>query len=220
MGKSTTLAAMIDYVNKTRQGHIITIEDPIEYVFENINCMVTQREVNVHTENFAAAIRAALRQDPDVVMVGEMRDLETIAAAVTLAETGHLVFSTLHTPDAAQTVDRIIDVFPAYQQQQIRAQLGNVLKGVISQVLVPRLDGQGRVAAREVLISNDAVRNVITQGQIHQLYSILQLNTADGMMLLDQSLEKLVRDGIISKEVALSKASDVDVLAQELSDIE
>ncbi|MFC1732589.1 type IV pilus twitching motility protein PilT [candidate division KSB1 bacterium] len=219
MGKSTTLASMIDYLNAHRQSHIITIEDPIEYVYKNKNCLITQREVNVHTDNFSNAIRAALRQDPDIVMVGEMRDLETISAAMTLAETGHLVFSTLHTPDAAQTVDRIIDVFPAYQQQQIKTQLGNTLRGVISQVLIPRLDGEGRVAAREIMINNDAIRNTIIQGQVHQIYSIIQLNSADGMVLMDQSLESLVRNGMISKEDALAKANDIEALTNELSQI-
>lgn len=219
MGKSTSLAAMIDYINADRQAHILTIEDPIEYVYKSNNCLVTQREVNVHTHTFANAIRAALRQDPDVVMVGEMRDLETIAAAMTLAETGHLVFSTLHTPDSAQTVDRIVDVFPAYQQQQIRTQLGNTLKGVISQVLIPRVDEKGRVAAREIMISNDAIRNCIIQGQIHQIYSMIQISSSEGMILMDQSLEDLVRAGMITKENALAKASDIDSLSSKLSDI-
>ena len=216
MGKSTTLAAMIDYINQNRHSHIITIEDPIEYVYKSKNCLITQKEVNVHTENFANAIRASLRQDPDIVMVGEMRDLETISAAITLAETGHLVFSTLHTSDAAQTIDRIIDVFPAYQQQQIRTQLANTLKGVISQILVPRADGKGRVAARETLMVNDAIRNCIMQGQIHQIYSIMQINAGEGMMLMDKSLEDLAREGKITKEDALSKATDVDSLADQL----
>lgn len=219
MGKSTSLAAMIDYINDHRQSHIITIEDPIEYVYKSKNCLITQREVNVHTHSFAKAIRAALRQDPNVVMVGEMRDLETIAAAMTLAETGHLVFSTLHTPDTPQTVDRIIDVFPAYQQQQIRTQLGNTLKGVISQVLIPRVDGKGRIAAREIMVTNDAIRNCIMQGQTHQIYSMIQIGSSEGMILMDQSLEDLVRAGVISKEDALAKASDIDSLSSKLSDI-
>lgn len=216
MGKSTTLAAMIDYINEHRKSHIITIEDPIEYVFQNKNSLITQREANVHTHSFSDAIRSALRQDPDVVMVGEMRDLETIASAITLAETGHLVFSTLHTPDAAQTVDRVIDVFPAYQQQQIRTQLGNTLRGVVSQVLIPRLDGQGRIAAREIMINNDAIRNSIVQGEIHQIYSMIQLNAAEGMMLLDNSLLNLYQQGLISREDALSKANDVEALNSQL----
>ena len=219
MGKSTSLASMINYINEHRQAHIITIEDPIEYVYKSNNCLITQREVNVHTHSFANAIRVALRQDPNVVMVGEMRDLETIAAAMTLAETGHLVFSTLHTPDTPQTVDRIIDVFPAYQQQQIRTQLGNTLKGVISQVLIPRTDGEGRIAAREIMISNDAIRNCITQGQIHQIYSMIQIGSAEGMILMDQSLEDLVRAKVITKEDAITKASDIESLSSKLSDI-
>ncbi len=219
MGKSTTLASMVDYINQNRNAHIITIEDPIEYVYESKNSLVTQREVSVHTRSFASAIKSALRQDPNVVMVGEMRDLETIAAAITLAETGHLVFSTLHTPDAAQTIDRIIDVFPAYQQQQVRAQLGTTLKGVIAQVLVPRADGEGRIAAREILLTNDAIRNCIVQGQIHQIYSMIQLNGSEGMRLMDQSLEQLAREGKITKEDALSKAHDIDTLFENLKTI-
>jgi len=218
MGKSTTLAAMVDYINQNRNGHIITIEDPIEYVYKNKNSLITQREVNVHTHSFANAIRAALRQDPDVVLVGEMRDLETIAAAVTLAETGHLVFSTLHTPDAAQTVDRIIDVFPTTQQQQIRTQVGTTLRAVISQALLPRLDGQGRVAAREIMITNDGIRNCIVQGQVKQIYSMIQIGQQEGMVLLDQSLERLVRAGLVSKDDALSKATDIESLLMKLND--
>jgi len=219
MGKSTTLAAMVDYVNQNRNAHIITIEDPIEYVYQNKNSLVTQREVNVHTHSFGNAIRAALRQDPDVVLVGEMRDLETIAAAVTLAETGHLVFSTLHTPDAAQTVDRIIDVFPTTQQQQIRTQVGTTLKAVISQALLPRADGQGRIAAREIMVSNDGIRNCITQGQVNQIYSMIQIGQQEGMVLLDQSLEQLVRAGLVTKDDALSKATDIESLILKLSDV-
>lgn len=218
MGKSTTLASMIDHINTNRSAHVITIEDPVEFVYENKNCLITQREVNVHTHSFENAIRAALRQDPDVVMVGEMRDLETIAAALTLAETGHLVFSTLHTTDAAQTIDRIIDVFPAYQQQQIKAQLSNTLKGVISQVLIPRADGEGRVAAREIMLTNDGVRNCIAQGQVHQIYNMIQIGSSEGMILMDQSLENLVKQGVITKEDALSKASDIDALASQLAE--
>ncbi len=218
-GKSTTLASMIDYINEHRKAHIISIEDPIEYVYKGKNCLITQREVNVHTHSFANSIRAALRQDPDVVMVGEMRDLETIAAAMTLAETGHLVFSTLHTSDAAQTVDRVVDVFPSGQQQQIKTQLSNTLKGVISQVLIPRSSGEGRVAAREIMICNDAIRNCIAQGQNHQIYSMIQIGSSEGMVLIDQSLENLVREGAITKEAALSKASDISSLSAKLEDL-
>ncbi len=219
-GKSTSLASMIDYINEHRNAHIITIEDPIEYVYANRNCLVTQREVNIHTHSFANAMRAALRQDPDVVMVGEMRDLETISAAMTMAETGHLVFSTLHTPDAAQTVDRIIDVFPPEQQGQIRSQTSNVLKGVISQVLLPHASGQGRVAAREIMISNDGVRNCISQGHTSQLYSMMQIGASEGMVLMDESLEMLVRDGHITKEDAFAKAHDLEALNNKLQDIQ
>lgn len=216
MGKSTTLASMIDYINMNKKAHIITIEDPIEFVFKKKQCLITQRELNVHANSFSDAIRGALRQDPDVVMVGEMRDLETIAAAITLAETGHLVFSTLHTTDAAQTVDRMIDVFPPYQQQQIRAQLSNTLRGVISQTLIPRADGEGRVAAREVMLVNDAVRNCISKGETHQIYSLIQIAAGEGMVLMDDSLERLVNDGLITVVDALSKATDLESLQQRL----
>ncbi|MBN1258375.1 type IV pilus twitching motility protein PilT [Candidatus Peregrinibacteria bacterium] len=219
MGKSTTMASVIDYINTNRKAHIITIEDPIEFVYKGRQSLVTQREVNNHTHSFANAIRAALREDPDVVMVGEMRDLETIAAAITLAETGHLVFSTLHTSDAAHTVDRVIDVFPPYQQQQIRAQLAGTLKGVISQVLVPRADGQGRVAAREIMVVNDAVRNCISKGETHQLYSVMQVGSQEGMVLMDRSLEELYKAGLITAEEALSKATDPEYLQGRLREL-
>ena len=218
-GKSTSLAAMIDYVNQHRNAHIITIEDPIEYVYENKNCLITQREVKVHTHTFANAMRAALRQDPDVVLVGEMRDLETIAAAMTMAETGHLVFSTLHTTDSVQTIDRIIDVFPSDQQGQIRNQASNMLKAVISQILIPHASGEGRIAAREIMISNDAIRNCISQGQTSQIYSMIQIGASEGMILMDDSLEELVKSGHITKEVALSKAHDLESLANKLERI-
>lgn len=218
-GKSTSLAAMIDYINQHRNAHIITIEDPIEYVYKNKNCLITQREVKVHTHNFANAMRAALRQDPDVVLVGEMRDLETIAAALTLAETGHLVFSTLHTTDSVQTIDRIIDVFPPGQQGQIRNQTGNMLRGVISQLLIPHASGEGRIAAREVMISNDAIRNCIALGQTQQIYSMIQIGASDGMMLMDEALEQLVKSGHISKEDALAKAHDLESLSNRLDKI-
>lgn len=216
MGKSTVMASMLDYINENRKAHIITIEDPIEFVYKNKQCLVTQRELGSHTHSFSDAIKGALRQDPDVVMVGEMRDLETIAAAITLAETGHLVFSTLHTSDAAQTVDRIIDVFPAYQQQQIRAQLSNTLRGVLSQLLLPRADGEGRVAAREYMIVNDAIRNCIAQGETHQIPSIIQINAGEGMILMDSALENLYKQGMITAEEALSKATDAESLQQRL----
>ncbi len=194
-GKSTVIASMVDYINKNRSAHIITIEDPIEFIYESKNCLFSQRELNVHTKTFSGAIRAALRQDPDIVMVGEMRDLETISAAITLAETGHLVLSTLHTIDAAQTIDRIIDVFPANQQGQIRSQLSGTLRAVISQTLVPRLDKDGRVAAREIMIVNDAIQNCIQKSETNQIYSIIQINADEGMRLMDDSLATLVRQG-------------------------
>lgn len=217
MGKSTLIASIIDYINKNRSAHIITIEDPIEFVYTSKNCLFSQRELNVHTETFAGAIRAALRQDPDIVMVGEMRDLETISAAITLAETGHLVLSTLHTIDAAQTVDRVIDVFPAHQQQQIRAQLSGTLRAVISQTLVPRADGNGRVAAREVMIVNDAIQNCIMKAETKQIYSIMQINAEEGMRLMDDSLELLVREGTITAEEAVSHAADSKSLYHKLN---
>ncbi|MBU1934586.1 Flp pilus assembly complex ATPase component TadA, partial [Patescibacteria group bacterium] len=195
-------------------------EDPIEFVYQKKQALITQRELNVHTHSFADAIKGALRQDPNVVMVGEMRDLETIAAAITLAETGHLVLSTLHTSDAAQTVDRIIDVFPPYQQQQIRAQLSVCLRGVISQVLVPRADNQGRVAAREIMLVNDAIKNCISKGETHQIYSIMQIGAGEGMVLIDNALGDLCKAGVITPEEALSKASDPEFLKTRLQALE
>jgi len=216
MGKSTLLASMIDYINTNRSAHVITIEDPIEFLFKSKNCLFSQRELNIHTRSFAGAIRVALRQDPDIVLVGEMRDLETISAAITLAETGHLVLSTLHTIDAAQTVDRIIDVLPADQQQQIRAQLAGTLKGVISQTLVPRMDGQGRMAAREIMVVNDAIQICIRKAETKQIYSIIQINGEEGMRLMDDSLELLVREGTISPEEAISHATDSQTLYHKI----
>lgn len=216
-GKSTTLAAMVNYVNQNRKCHIITIEDPIEFIHQSKNALITQREVNSHTDSFSTAIRSALRQDPDVILVGEMRDLETIAAAITLAETGHLVLSTLHTTDAAQTVDRMIDVFPAYQQQQIRAQLSVALLGVVSQTLVPRLDGQGRAAAFEIMVVNDAIRNCIKEGETFQIYSMLQIGKGEGMQTLDDSLVNLVISGVAGLDSALAKAHDTETFKQKLS---
>lgn len=217
MGKSTAIASIIDYINKNRSAHIITIEDPIEFMFQSENCLFSQRELNVHTHTFSSAIRGALRQDPDIVMVGEMRDLETISAAVTLAETGHLVLSTLHTTDAAQTVDRIIDVFPSDQQDQIRAQLAATLKAVISQTLVPRMDGEGRIAAREIMVVNDAIRNCILESQTNQIYSTMQIGASQGMSLMDEALERLFREGVIKPEDAISHARDGHTMYAKLS---
>lgn len=207
-GKSTTLACLINLVNQQRKDHIITIEDPIEYIFEDKNCIVTQREVGAHTGSFADALKYALRQDPDIVLVGEMRDLETISTAITISETGHLVFATLHTTDAAQTVDRIIDVFPPYQQQQIRMQLSATLRAVVCQNLLITKDRKGRVAAREIMIVNNAIANCIREGKTHQIYSAIQTGGSLGMCSMDMSLARLFKAGLISEETALSKAVD------------
>jgi twitching motility protein PilT len=206
-GKSTTLAAMINLVNQERDGHIITIEDPIEFLHPHIRSTINQRELGSDTYSYPRALKAVLREDPNVILVGEMRDLETIAAALTLAETGHLVLSTLHTQDAAQTVDRIIDVFPPYQQEQIRVMLASTLKGVISQVLLQRADGQGRVAAREILVVTPAISALIREGKTHQVYSALQTGASHGMYTMEKSLAELHGQGIISDEDALSKAN-------------
>jgi twitching motility protein PilT len=209
-GKSTTLSAMINLINHERECHIVTIEDPIEFVHPHINSTVNQRELGSDTLSFPRALKSVLREDPDVILVGEMRDLETIAAALTLAETGHLVLSTLHTQDAAQTVDRIIDVFPPYQQEQIRVQLGGTLKGVISQLLVPRADGEGRVAAREILVVNPAVSNIIREGKTHQIYSALQTGFNEGMVTMERSLGELHGAGVISEDEGASRATHLD----------
>ncbi|MCC2686633.1 MAG: type pili twitching motility protein PilT [Paenibacillaceae bacterium] len=201
-GKSTTLAAIIDYINRTRNDHIITLEDPIEFVHSHKSCIVNQREIGVDTESFASGLRAALRQDPDVVLVGEMRDLETISTAITAAETGHLVFGTLHTADAPQTIDRVIDVFPPEAQQQIRVQLGSVLLGVMAQRLLPTVDGNGRVAAIEVLVNTPAVANLIRTEKVHQIRSVMQTGKAQGMITMDNALRELLQQRIITMEAA------------------
>src|SRR5512139_1593518 len=206
-GKSTTIASLIDVINAQRHEHILTIEDPIEYVYEHRNCIVRQREVGMNTHSFTEALRHALRQDPDVILVGEMRDLETISLALTAAETGHLVFSTLHTQDAPQTVDRIIDVFPTHQQQQIRVQLGSTLKAVICQQLLPRADRKGRVAAREVMLVTHAVANLIREGKTHQIYSSIETGAQHGMCTLETSLAELVKEKLITLDDAFSKAN-------------
>jgi twitching motility protein PilT len=211
-GKSTTLAAMIDEVNRTRADHIITIEDPIEFVHWHKGCIVNQREIGADATTFADALRAALRQDPDVILLGEMRDLETIATALTAAETGHLVFATLHTQSAPGTIDRIIDVFPAHQQDQVRTQIAGALQGVVTQTLLPTADGRGRVAACEVLLPDDAVRNLIRQGKVEQLYSVMQTNTRRGMQTLEQALADLVLTGRVDRETAMSMSSRKDQL--------
>ncbi|MCS6951055.1 MAG: type IV pilus twitching motility protein PilT, partial [bacterium] len=208
-GKSTTQAAMLNYINENFPVHIVTVEDPIEFVHQPKVALVNQRELDTDTLSFANALKFVLRQDPDVILVGEMRDLETIHLAITAAETGHLVFGTLHTPDAVQTVDRIIDVFPLHQQQQIRMQLSVNLVGVISQTLCKRADGKGRVAAFEVLVGTFAVRNLIREAKTYQITSLIQTGTKQGMMTLDQSLASLVKRGVVTYEEALSKAKDI-----------
>jgi twitching motility protein PilT len=214
-GKSTTLATMIDHVNRTRPDHIITIEDPIEFVHENRKCLVNQREVHAHTRDFKSALRAALREDPDIVLVGEMRDLETIAIAIETAETGHLVFGTLHTTTACSTVDRIIDQFPADRQSQIRTMLSESLRGVVSQVLLKRIGG-GRAAAIEILIVTPAISNLIREGKTFQIPSLMQTGKKQGMVLLNEALMKLVKNKVVAPEEALSKAVDKTGLASQL----
>lgn len=207
-GKSTTLASMVNFINKSQQSHILTIEDPIEYVYQNQFALIHQREVGSDTVSFASALRSALREDPDVILVGEMRDHETISAALTAAETGHLVLSTLHTTGAANTIDRIIDVFPPEGQRQIRTQLSGVLQGIITQQLLPTADGQGRIAALEVLVGTDAVRNLIRDSKGHQLQSIIQTGAKEGMNTLSQDLNRLIRENKVTYEDALTICSD------------
>lgn len=206
-GKSTTLAAMIDKINNENPVHIITIEDPIEYTHNHKKAIIDQREVHYDTRSFSAALRSALREDPDVVLIGEMRDLETISAAITIAETGHLVLATLHTNNAAQSIDRMVDVFPPYQQQQIRVQLSNILQGVVSQRLIPEIGG-GRVAAAEIMISTPAVRNIIREGKTHQLDAVIQTSADQGMISMDKALVNLVKAGRITSEEAIGYAID------------
>ena len=209
-GKSTTLAAMINYINDTQPSHILTIEDPIEFVHQSKKALVNQRELHQHTHSFANALRSALREDPDVILIGEMRDPETISLALTAAETGHLVFGTLHTTGAAKTVDRIVDVFPAGEKEMVRSMLSESLRAVLSQTLLKTRDGNGRVAAHEILISTPAVRNLIRENKIAQINSTLQTGQTHGMQTLDQSLQALVRQGVISPDVARSKGQHVD----------
>lgn len=208
-GKSTTLAALVDKINSERSQHIITIEDPIEFTHKSKKSVVVQREVHYDTYSFSAALRSSLRQDPDVVLIGEMRDLETISAAITIAETGHLVFATLHTNSAAQSIDRMIDVFPPHQQPQIRSQLANMLQGICSQRLVPSIGG-GRVVAAEVLIANSAVRNIIREGKTHQLDAVIQTGADQGMQTMDRTLVKLVQTGVITYDEARNYAVDMN----------
>ena len=215
-GKSTTLASLIDLINTSRPIHIMTVEDPIEFLHKHKRAVVNQREVGEDTRSFSAALKHVLRQDPDVILVGEMRDLETIATALTAAETGHLVFGTLHTQDAPQTVDRVIDVFPAHQQQQIRVQLATSLQGVVTQQLVPLVGGAGRTVATEILMATPAVRNLIREGKVHQIYSAMQAGGRFGMRSMDQSLAELVKAGKISFDVAVERAANADDLRRLL----
>lgn len=207
-GKSTSLASMVNFINEQRAGHIVTIEDPIEFLHENKRCLVNQREVGGDTKAFGNALRAVLRQDPDVVLVGEMRDMETIEAALTLAETGHLTFATLHTSDAVQTINRVVDVFPAHQQQQIRTQLSFTLQAVFCQQLLPRATGRGRAMAAEIMICNPAIRSLVRENKAHQIYSIIQTGGRVGMKTMNQSLADLYRGNIVTYDEALSVAPD------------
>jgi twitching motility protein PilT len=215
-GKSTSLASLIDEINETREDHILTIEDPIEFLHSHKRCLVNQRELGSDATSFAAALRSALRQDPDVILVGEMRDLETISTALTAAETGHLVFATLHTQDAAQTIDRVVDVFPPHQQHQVRTQLSVALQGIVTQTLLPTADGSGRCLAAEVLVPTPAIRNLIREGKTHQIYSVLQTSSASGMQTMDASLAGLVRAGKITRQLAESRSSTPDELRRLL----
>jgi twitching motility protein PilT len=206
-GKSTTLASILDEINRTRHDHILTIEDPIEFLHKHKGCIVNQREIGADAVSFAEALRGALRQDPDVILVGEMRDLETISTAMTAAETGHLVFGTLHTQSAPGTIDRIIDVFPPEAQEQVRVQIAGTLQGVVTQALLPTADGNGRTPALEILLPDDAVRNLIRQGKVEQVYSVMQTGTAKGMQTMEQALAELVLKRVITKETALTRSS-------------
>jgi twitching motility protein PilT len=211
-GKSTTLAAMVDVVNRERAGHIMTVEDPIEFLHKHKTCIVNQREIGADTHSFSQALKHVLRQDPDVILVGEMRDLETIGTAITAAETGHLVFATLHTQDAPQTIDRIIDVFPPHQQQQVRVQLSTTLQGVVTQQLMPTADGRGRVAAIEVMVATPAIRNLVREGKVHQIYSAMQAGGRYGMQTMDMSLAQHVKAGRITQQMAFERCHDPEEL--------
>ena len=215
-GKSTTLAAMINHVNMNRRCHVLTLEEPIEYLHSHKNSMVNQREVGTDTLTFHSGLRAALREDPDVIMVGEMRDLETISTAITAAETGHLVLSTLHTTGAEQTIDRIIDVFPPFQQQQVRVQLSAVLQGILSQQLLARINGSGMIAAQEILLATNAVRNVVRDGKTNQIQTIIQTSSRLGMKSMDQALSDMVKGGHITREQAYEHAVDREILNRHL----
>ena len=211
-GKSTTLASMINLINEERNCHILTLEDPIEYLHKHNRSMVNQREIGTDSNSFANALRAALRQDPDVILVGEMRDLETISIALTAAETGHLVLSTLHTVGAAKTIDRVVDVFAPYQQQQIRVQLASVLQAIISQQLLPKSNDKGRIAVFETMVATPAIRNLIREEKIHQIDTVIQTSRKQGMKTMDQALIELFQNGLISKEIVLSQAASQDIV--------
>ncbi len=213
-GKSTTLAAMIDYLNNTESRRVVTIEDPVEYVYTNRRCTITQRELGSDTMSFAEALRHVLRQDPNAILVGEMRDLETAAAALSVAETGHLVLTTGHAPSASQTIERIIDLFPPYERNLAQTRLASLLIGVLCQTLVPKADGKGRVAAIEIMLANPAIRNLIREGKIHQLPNAIRMHAQQGMELLDQALIKLYRSGLITSESALSFCNDREEVAK------
>ncbi len=217
-GKSTTLAAMVDKVNRERKGHIITIEDPIEFIHRHQNCIINQREVGADTQSFTSALKYALRQDPDIVLIGEMRDLETIGAAVSIAETGHLVFATLHTNSAAESINRIVDAFPAHQQSQIRSQLAFVLEGVITQTLVPKAKGKGRVCAVEVMVCTPAISAVIRDDKIHQIYSLMQAGKKHGMQTMNDSLQMLYMKGEVTLEEALKRSGDQNELLRAVGE--
>jgi twitching motility protein PilT len=217
-GKSTTLAAMIDKINSEEAGHILTVEDPIEFVHKHKRCIINQREIGADTESFRAALKYALRQDPDVVLIGELRDLETISAALTIAETGHLALATLHTNSAAETINRIIDVFPSNQQSQVRAQLAFVLEGVITQTLLPKKGGRGRAAALEIMVATQAIRATIRDDKIHQIYSMMQAGKKHGMQTMNDALAQLVIAGDVAQEEAVRRSSDPNELLRQLGE--
>jgi len=214
VGKTTTLAALIDIINQERECLIISVEDPIEFIHKNKKAMIKQRQVYADTHSFAEALRHVLRQDPNVIMVGEMRDLETISTTLTAAETGHLVLATLHTPDAPQTIERIIDVFPPYQQQQVKLQLANCLQGVVSQLLLPHISGEGRVLATEIMIATPGIRNLVREAEIEQIPTLMQTGSQYGMKTMDKSLKELFNQGQISVDVAMSKVKNVEEFRQ------
>ena len=219
-GKSTTLASMLDLINRERHEHIMTVEDPIEFLHRHQSCIVNQRELGADADSFSLALKAALRQDPDVILVGEMRDLDTISTALTAAETGHLVFATLHTQDAAQTIDRVVDVFPPTQQHQVRMQLSVTLQGIVTQQLLPTADGRGRTVACEVLVPTPAVRNLIREGKTHQIYSALQTGGAHGMQTMDAALAQLVRERKITRDLAEARSSTPQELRRLMGSVQ